>query len=391
MKGLITLSYKDNYSYLSEKDFDDEKKSAKFLSVLEIVIIAVLALVIIFMLGIFLLFAKDGATPKVFGYNIFLSKTSTINDIDKNAAIFARDDMIDDLKSGNVVLCRIGEENITTMLRIQEVIEENGKKYYILRPDTNPENATIKLPQENIIAQAVKQDKVLGNILNFARSKAGILTIVIIPFLIFFILQIVHIIKVGKLNRLYEDEEELDIDDDDVVYSILRDSSEDKKQPPKTEDYLKNTPSVPEELPEIEGSQKTYYPLKNNFYINESGKAEFQDKPVPTATVEDLRKAVSQTKYSQDYPASKNSQSETSSEIFFKTERKGYSQPVYINNYSSTVKSEPVLDPPNVKNASDITIPDKAVQPEVTIAPPPKTKNNKTLEELMQMIDKNIK
>lgn len=378
------MSRKD-MNFLNEKDFEDEKKSSKFLSVLEIVIVVFLALIIVFMVGVFLLFSKEGATPEVFGYKIFLSKASTIKDIGENAAVFARADHIDNLQNGNVVLCSIGEENITTMLRIQEVIEENGKKFYILRPDTNPENATIKLSHDDIIAKAEKQDQVLGNILTFARSKMGILTIVIVPFLIFFVLQIVHIVRLGKINKLYDDEEDGEIsEDDEILFSTLNDEDElpalpQRKKPisltgplPKVEEVEK---AVPESEPKLKFDENFFAP-KNNIHVDADGKAELPEKPKPTATMEDLINSVPKETYKPR---------EVVRSMTKDLNKQGYYAPKEI---VPPVPEPPKPEPVQVPELNDITVPDKAVQPAETIAPPkPKSKNNKTLDELMILLD----
>ena len=376
------MSPKD-LNFLNEKDFEDEKKSSKFLSVLEIVIVVFLALIIVFMVGVFLLFSKEGATPEIFGYKIFLSKASTIRDIGENSAVFARADHIDDLKSGNVVLCSIGEEHITTMLRIQEVIEENGKKFYILRPDTNPENATIKLSQDDIIAKAEKQDQLLGNILAFARSKMGILTIVIVPFLIFFVLQIVHIVRLGKINKLYDDEDEDDLsEEDEILFSTLKDKENEpatlpqRKKPVSLNDHLPEVDEVENSVPAGEAKLKfdeSFFAPKNNIHVDADGKAELPEKPKPTATMEDLINSVPKEAYKPR---------EVVKSMTKDLNKQGYYTP-------KEVLPPPVIDEPvQVPELNDITVPDKAVQPAETIAPPkPKSRNNKTLDELMILLD----
>lgn len=55
--------------------------------------------------------------------------------------------------------------------------------------------------------------------------------------------------------------------------------------------------------------------------------------------------------------------------------------------YYTKTSEDKIVIPPAVENPVDITIPADAVKPAETIAPPPKENKNKTLEELMRMID----
>ncbi|MEG0615872.1 MAG: hypothetical protein RR540_08965, partial [Oscillospiraceae bacterium] len=191
-------------------DYEEKDTPKKVFTVVEIIVIAILALAIIAMLLTFFLFSKEGSAPKIFGYNIFLSTTQTIDDIPSGAAVFAKEDVV---QPGRAVLCQIGDQKLTALLRVQEAIIENEKEYYILSKDSDTANA-IKLPAEDIIAVAKTSDVTFGKFLSFATSRTGFLVAVIVPCLLIIAFQVIRIVRINKMEE-YEDDDEYDDDDDD--------------------------------------------------------------------------------------------------------------------------------------------------------------------------------
>ena len=130
-------------------------------------------------------------------------------------------------------------------------------------------------------------------------------------------------------------------------------------------------------------------PPTNKLYVENDGKALFNKNAIPNSNYEEMRRSM--------YPSSptRNSKmNEVSKEIHFET-------PNYTNTYSKDdivaktnrvyyekKSSQEILEPPAVENPVAVTIPSEAVKPKETIAPPPKQSSNKTLEELMNMIDR---
>lgn len=366
----------------------EKSHSNKALTVIEIIVIALLSILIIAILAFNFLFKKDGVAPDLFGYKIYLSRASTMGEmIPNNSAVFAKSD-VTDLQRGNVVLAdiKVEEDTYTTILRIMDMKEQDGTTYYLLKGDASPDTETFLVPESAIVARAEKYSEFFGNFLVFSTSQMGILLVIIIPCIIIILVQIFRIIRV---NRIEEDEEfeNIDFDDDEeVVFSTLREGLHDE----------------PEETP------------VRRMYVNDSGKADFQKNPPPTADIRDFDRSVKEnynpikTIPSTPSPstiAKKNSiaanfsqkpvagkRSELSAELTPKPRPERRYDSDFTSIYERPVQKpkpqpELPLDPPVVENPVDITIPTEAVKPKETIAPPPKKSNNKTLEELMRVID----
>lgn len=360
------------------------------LTVIEIIVIALLSLLIIAILAFNFLFKKDGTAPDLFGYKIYLSRASTMGEmIPNNSAVFAKSD-VSQLERGNVVLAeiKVQEDTYTTILRIMDMREQDGTTYYLLKGDASPDTETFLVEQSAIVARAYKVSEAFGKFLVFSTSQLGILLVIIIPCVIIILVQIFRIIRV---NRIEEDEEFENIDfdeEDEVVFSTRRAGI---------------TADEPEE------------PAVRKMYVNDSGKADFRTAPPPTADIRDFDRSVKENyspiktipaEPSRSTIAKKNSiaanfsqkpvagkHPELSAELFEKPkpkpERRYDSD--FTSIYERPVQRKPQpevpLEPPMVENPVDITIPTEAVKPKETIAPPPKKSNNKTLEELMKVID----
>lgn len=370
----------------------EKTTSQKVITVIEIIVITLLSLLIIAILAFNFLFKKDGVAPNLFGYNIYLSRASTMGEnIPNNSAVFAKQD-VENLKPGNVVLVniQIEQDTYTTILRIMDMKEQDGTTYYLLKGDASPDTETFLVPESAIVAQALKVSEAFGKFLVFSTSQIGILLVIIIPCVIIILVQIFRIIRV---NRLEEDEEFDNIDfdeDEEVVFSTRRAGI-----------------GIEEEAEEE--------PPVRKMYVNDSGKADFRKEPPPTANIRDFDRSVKDnynpiktipSTPSRSTIAKKNSiaanfsqkpvtakKPEISAELFEKpkpvAERRYDSD--YTSIYERPVQRKPQqeipLAPPVVENPVAITIPTEAVKPKETIAPPPKRNSNKTVEELMRVID----
>ena len=370
----------------------EKKKSSKAINILEIIIIAVFVIAIIAMIIFYAMFSKGGSHPKFFGYNIYLTRTTSMEPaIPENTAVFAKADEINTLSAGDVVLCNLQTDNVisTVILRIQEIQIENGKTFYILKADTNADNILLKVSQENIIAKAVSSSIGFGKLLAFATSKFGIITVCIIPSILMIIIQVLRIMR---LKRLEEEDDDDEYDNDDVLFSTLE-----------------------RDEPEFTKPQAPVAPPVKKLYVGDEGKAEYIKKAVPNSDYSELHETIlntqphpmrtptaASTKLSEqrstvssnfkqkpvnrEYESGNNRNFEKPSNNFYDTQQDTtFDRPKFYYE-----KPEPVerrLDPPVVENPVGITIPPDAVKPKETIAPPPKQQSNKTVEELMKVID----
>lgn len=360
----------------------EKKRSFKAITAVEILVVTVLALAVVAMLSFFFIFSKEGTAHKFFGQYIYLSKVSIMEPaIPVGSAVFGDPAAVDSLTAGEVVLCNVEVNGgtVTTILRIQDIQPENGSTYYILRGDANAGNETIRLEKKDILAKCVQFSQAFGAVLTFATSQLGILTGIILPCLIAIVIQVLRIVRIKKYDNDDDDEYEVD----DVIFSTLR--------------------HAPAPEPVIES------PVQR-LAIGDEGRAEYVKKAQPTAGYGELHETIRSTRPQSPLRQSSaaerlESQRSTVSENF-RTKPTTYS-PTRENTYSrpertldavlyerpktyyekAAVAPQPPLDPPVVQNPVDISIPEQAVKPRETIAPPPKPANNKTVEELMRVID----
>lgn len=427
----------------------DEEKRRNPLTIVEVIIIVVCALLIISMLCCYFLFSKTGSAPNIFGKMIYVTEATNMEpNIPAGSAVFASSENLSFLKTGDVVLFRTAgadNEQITGVLRIQGVeTDESGKVYYTLRGDANAPTETIKLPKENILGQCKTYDEVLGAVISFATSTMGLLTVVIIPCVLLIVFQIIRIVRI-KSDYEYANDKDDDDDDDSFMYADEDDDDyifnfDIKKKPvAEAQPTVEQTPApvvtdfaqassveTVEEKIETPAVQTYAEPVErpvNKAYVDNYGAGQYHKNPAPTATTEDFRRSVrneaasdipsfrkrpvrtSQTRPTSNFTAddllasveaSQRSINDSMNSVPAEEPAKPARQQSYeipkLNEpvqspFSVYQKEEEVVPPPAVEKPVDITIPANAAIPEETIAPPPKKSTNKTVEELMRMID----
>ena len=370
----------------------NKKKSPKAITVIEIIIIAIFAIVIIGMISMHFMFGKEGAHPKVFGNYLYLSRVTTmVPSIPENSVITAKPAVESELVPGKVVLCNIDNngKTFTTILRIQDVQLDDGKTYYILKADTNPQNMTYKAPADSVFATCESMSVGFGKLIAFATSDVGLIAIVIIPCILVILIQVLRIV------RLKNEDDDDEFDTDEVLFSTRRHFPQDQE-----EAY---TESLPVKQAYVGDEGKASY---NNRSAPNSDYKELHDTMknnqssamhIPTATATATRVGEQRSTVSSNFKHKPTSRDyEFSSEIYFEKPTNKYSPSRIEDDYERpkiyyekpvAKPIEPKLEPPVIENPVDITIPVDAVKPKETIAPPPKKQSNKTVEELMRVID----
>lgn len=381
--------------------YQDNSTKNKSLSVLEVLLIILCFLIILTVATFNILFHKADAMPKVFGTNVYVNRATNMQPaIPANSVVFANPQKTDNLAPGSVILCTVANDTskLNTILRIQQIAEDSsGQPLYILKGDTNSSNETIGINKSQIVGLCESYSSTLGKIIVFTTSQIGLIVCIIVPCILFIIIQVVHIIKYKNYDvdddDEYEDDD--DFDENDKVLFSTRNSDN----------------------PQINKHHEE--PALKHVYVEEKGKANYLDSPIPNSNSEELhqklysensplrrptvasrqteeaRKTVSSNfKYKNGaFDTSFRNASETSDEMHFDTSKSNFTANDDIDNdppklyYQKTPSKKVILEPPKVENPVDVTIPTEAIMPKETIAPPPKKTNNKTVEELMQMID----
>ncbi len=200
-------------------------------NIIEGVIIAILIALIGGMLFLYFSFGEKGAAPKVFGYTIYHTHATNMEPkIPAGTVIFAKESEIDNIKAGSVVLCNIDDRIVLT--RVVTLVNENGVMSYVVRFDTASEDVTYKIPRENVIARAVRQDEHMGALLDFATSTTGIMIVIIIPSFIIIVFQIIRIVNAKRVEEdaySLDDLDEIMLDHDDDTSESFFDEPEIKQ------------------------------------------------------------------------------------------------------------------------------------------------------------------
>lgn len=408
------------------------KKKISAASVIEIILIVILVLVMAVMLAFNFLFKKDNAAASVFGYSFYNTKAvNMLPDFPKNTVVIAKKSEIPNIKENSVILCNIGEH--TTLIRVVQIEEEEGKTYYVVKFDTSPSNEAVRIEQDDVIAKAIWQMNGFGSFLEFATSTVGIIIAVVIPLMFIIAIQVARILGIRKLEN-----EAASLDDIDGFMQ-----SRDEEEPAAvTFTEPKFIEDVTGKLPKVGGMGVREPEPKQNKVLSfdNRGRAEYversvsqnpeekesplftydrlagkKDAPVKEPSYAGAKQTVSRDELYINRPTRIEPESRRNDELFTKYASSEKSEPVVFTPHMSNVipdsiaavqeetsavkkttfddsiksyfeKSAPsdnVSFPTDEKPA----IPEKAVVPKETIAPPRKQNNNKAVAELMSIID----
>lgn len=385
--------------------YSGKKKSSSIFTIIEVVIIGLFAVAIITMLIFFFMFSKDGSTPNFFGTSIILSNVTNMEpDIPKGAAVFGKPSEIDNLVVGDAAICKIsnGTKSTVTILRIVEIQTDDTGTFFVLKGDTNPINETIRIPKADIIAKAESYSQWFGNILSFSTSQLGVLTVIVIPCLLLIVMQVIRILKMRSIDN-DNDFDNDDYETDDVVFSTLNTEENFDAPPPVRRAYIGDEGKASYRKEPIANASRIELPNSNRSKPADRNITPFHSQSDAARQTNARRETVGDhfkqkpISPQANYSNKKVSYDRTISETLHENT---YSKPViqqsagtqpgtrpnpYYERPAPTIERR--LDPPNVQNPVDITIPTEAVKPRETIAPPPKQQNNKTVEELMRVID----
>lgn len=127
-----------------------------------------------------LVFGGGGSDTSVFGHNIILVDTDEFPLFKKGSAVITEEISAGDLKEKNIVIFKNdnGAPAIGEILSAQEEITALSR------------GETITLSADRIIGKAVYYSEILGGIISFAVSPAGVCTIAILPCLAFVLFQL---------------------------------------------------------------------------------------------------------------------------------------------------------------------------------------------------------
>ena len=412
------------------------EKKISAASVVEIIFIIILVLIMAIMLGFNFIFKKEGSNTSFLGYSFYNTKAvNMLPDFPKNTVVIAKESEIKNIKENSVILCRFGES--IALIRVIEVGEENGKTYYRVKFDTASANNAVRIESDAVIAKAMWQINGLGSFLEFATSAVGIIIAVVIPLIFIIAIQVSRVLGIKRL----EDEAAALDDIDEFMQS--RDEETPAAvtftEPKFIEDVTGKLPQVGRER-EPEPRPEKVLTFDNRGRAEYSERAPQEKKDSPLFTYDRLTGRNEAAKKEPVHAGIGGGQPKTASEDDLYLNRPTRIEPEkrktdeLFERYASSGKGEPVVFTPHLSNiipdsiaavqeetaavkkpvpedntksyfekeqpalqsvpgtdfsagAEKPAIPENAVLPKETIAPPKKQKSNKALAELMNIID----
>lgn len=170
----------------SEEDVDEEPKRGILFKIFSFIgnlifIIFVVSMIFVIFLNTFS-FIK-GVEPSIFGHRMFVVGESSMSpNLDINDAVLVKDSSITDIKEGDLIFYRAknGKDAITSW-----VIKKDGNEVEVSKKLDDKE--PIKIDSSAIIGVSDIRIKNVGPIVDFISHPLGILTVLVVGFIIYFI------------------------------------------------------------------------------------------------------------------------------------------------------------------------------------------------------------
>ena len=399
------------------------KKQVSPFAVVEIIFIVILVIVMVAMLAFNFLFKKNNAAATVFGYSFYNTKAvNMLPDFPENTVVIAKESEIANIIEGSVILCNIGD--YTTLIRVTQIQQEADKTYYVVKFDTSSANETFRIESDAVIAKAVWQINGFGKFLDFATSTIGIIIAVVIPLIFIISIQVARILSIHKL----EDEADSLEDIDDIIQSRKKEEPAPVtfSEPRFVEDITETHPMTnhtsefkPDKILSVDNRGRAEYTERRTDSQGNSPLFSYDTLKKPASSRETVSAVVSSAADNEMYmntPTRITPEMKKTAEFFemYNPSKSADKESVVFTPHMSNIIPESIaavqeeistpkksgfdnsvkayFDKSNDSTAahtdkSESLIPDQAVVPKETIAPPKKMKNNKALAELMSIID----
>lgn len=161
--------------------FQENKSHRSPLQIIGLIVIFILAVLIVLTFVIFGMFKDEGSAPKLFGYRVCVVQNDRMEPrIPEGSAVFVEEGTLPDPSKQSVILCRI-DDQLWVIGFVGTQTTETGETSYLVKYDNASDDKTWGIKESDIIGVATTQDPVIGKIISFASSKAGMMIIVIIP------------------------------------------------------------------------------------------------------------------------------------------------------------------------------------------------------------------
>lgn len=179
-----------NYPLIFRNGVVKIKKKSKVFYVIFGFIDVLLLVATVFLLVAALLF-RGGSAPALFGHYVFLAETDAFSAVKKGSALIVDPVELDEIAPGNIIIFT-DDEDEDRIGEVQEVSAEDEVYTFTVRNDAN-NNVTVG--QSHIVGKGIYYSELLGAVVSFATSPAGVCLIAILPCAAFVIFEIVGIVK----------------------------------------------------------------------------------------------------------------------------------------------------------------------------------------------------
>ncbi len=149
----------------------EKRKSGK--SIVGVVVMILLFIFIIFILAISFVFKSADSAPSILGYSIYIMDGNGMEPyVHDKAAVFVKNGSLPDGKDAmyKVALCNIVDNKFSTILRVYNIEEKDGKTNYLMKNDKSADTQMITVPKEKIIGEATHESIGLGMFISFVTS-----------------------------------------------------------------------------------------------------------------------------------------------------------------------------------------------------------------------------
>ncbi|MBQ8624326.1 MAG: hypothetical protein IJ424_08205 [Oscillospiraceae bacterium] len=164
--------------------FQEGTKKRSWIQIVGAIVLFILVIAIIGTFVLFGIFKDANSAPSLFGYRVYIMNGDGMEPrIEGGSAVFVKEGEFPQ-REGNVILCSIdGQLAVVGFLGTEDIITPDGaaETRYIVKYDTAPAEEKWGVGESDIIGVAKTYSKFFGSVVKFASSKAGMLTVVIIP------------------------------------------------------------------------------------------------------------------------------------------------------------------------------------------------------------------
>ena len=136
-----------------------------------------LALFTLFLLTLSLIFTFGGDAPSLFGRNVYIVRTDRVEELKPGTALITARVHPEELQVGNIIIFKNSEDR-KGIAEITSAQESEG----VFRFNAVSERGTeMLLTESQIVGKATQYSDILGGLIGFAKSPAGVMVIAVIP------------------------------------------------------------------------------------------------------------------------------------------------------------------------------------------------------------------